>query len=133
MTGEHRKPLRNAIFLIAGLLLFWQLMYSIIGEVAMRSPWQTMQYTFKLAQTELLWTHLVNTLAAFAVALGIAVVLGLLIGFALGLHRLSAEAMEPVLVALDQYKHLDVVRLRGPKGADAWLRALATGVTAQRP
>ena len=34
------------------------------------------------------------------VALAIAVVLGLLIGFALGLHRLSAEAMEPMLVAL---------------------------------
>jgi ABC-type nitrate/sulfonate/bicarbonate transport system permease component len=37
---------------------------------------------------------------AFAIALAIAVSLGLLIGFALGLHRLSGDAMEPMLVAL---------------------------------
>jgi NitT/TauT family transport system permease protein len=98
--GGDRKTLRNTIVLVAGLLVFWQLMYWIIGDVAMRSPWQTMRYTVKFVQSELFWTHLPNTLQAFAVALAIAVVLGLLIGFALGLHRLSAEAMEPMLVAL---------------------------------
>ena len=98
--GERTKPLRNTLVLIAGLLVFWQLMYWIIGDVAMRSPWQTLRYTLKFTQTELFWIHLPNTLQAFAVALVIAVVLGLAIGFALGLHRLSAEAMEPMLVAL---------------------------------
>jgi NitT/TauT family transport system permease protein len=98
--GGDRKTLRNTIVLVAGLLVFWQLMYWIIGDVAMRSPWQTMRYTVTFVQTELFWTHLPNTLQAFAVALAIAVVLGLLIGFALGLHRLSADAMEPMLVAL---------------------------------
>jgi NitT/TauT family transport system permease protein len=93
-------PLPNAVVLIAGLLVFWQLVYWIIGDVAMRSPWQTLLATVKLAQNELFWLHLENTLRAFAAALAIAVVLGLLIGFALGLHRLSAEAMEPMLVAL---------------------------------
>ena len=100
MTGGLPKTLRNTIVLVAGLLVFWQLMYRIIGDEAMRSPWQTMRYTVTLAQTDLFWVHLVNTLQAFGVALVIAVVLGLLIGFALGLHRLSAEAMEPMLVAL---------------------------------
>lgn len=100
MKDEGRRPLRNTIVLIVGLLLFWQLMYYVIGEVAMRSPWQTIQYTVKLAQSDLLWEHLANTMRAFAVALAIAVVLGLLVGFALGLHKLSAEAMEPMLVAL---------------------------------
>ena len=99
MSGD-RKTLRNTIVLVAGLLIFWQLMYWVIGDVAMRSPWQTMRYTVTFVQTELFWTHLPNTLQAFAVALAIAVVLGLLIGFTLGLHRLSAEAMEPMLVAL---------------------------------
>ena len=97
---EDGKSLRNTIVLIVGLLVFWELMYLIIGDVAMRSPWQTMRYTVTFVQTELFWTHLPNTLQAFAVALAIAVVLGLLTGFALGLHRLSAEAMEPMLVAL---------------------------------
>jgi len=51
-------------------------------------------------RTDLFGLHLADSLKAFAVALAIAVVLGLLIGFALGLHRLSGEAMEPILVAL---------------------------------
>jgi NitT/TauT family transport system permease protein len=99
-ADEQRHPLRNTLILIAGLLVVWQIAYWIIGDVAMRSPWQTFRYTIKLAQTDLFWVHLDNTMRAFALALVIAVVVGLLIGFALGLHRLSADAMEPMLVAL---------------------------------
>ena len=98
--GEAHRSLRNAIVLIAALLVFWELAYFVVGEVAMRSPWQTLRYTVTLAQTDLFWLHLDNTLRAFALALAIAVVLGLAIGFVLGLHRLSGEAMEPMLVAL---------------------------------
>ena len=98
---ERRKPWRNALVLIAGLLVVWQLAYWVVGDVALRSPWQTIRYTvLTLTRTDLFWLHLANTLQAFAVALAIAVLLGLLIGFALGLHRLSADAMEPMLVAL---------------------------------
>jgi NitT/TauT family transport system permease protein len=42
-----------------------------------------------------------ESMRAFAVALAIAIVLGPLIGFALGLYRLSGDAIEPMLVALD--------------------------------
>ena len=75
-------------------------MYLVVGDVAMRSPWQTLRATAKLAQTDWFWVDVANTMAAFGAALAIATLLGLLIGFALGLHRLSAEAMEPMLVAL---------------------------------
>jgi len=98
--GAGQNTIRNMIFLIAGLLVFWQLMYLVVGDVAMRSPWQTMRATVTLLQTDWFWEDVGNTLAAFAAALVIAVALGLVIGFALGLHRLSAEAMEPMLVAL---------------------------------
>ena len=98
--GEDRKSFRNTIVLVVGLLVFWQLMYFVVGDVAMRSPWQTMRSTVELARTDWFWLHVDNTMRAFAAALAIAIVLGLLIGFALGLHRLSAEAMEPMLVAL---------------------------------
>jgi NitT/TauT family transport system permease protein len=98
--GDERKSLRNTIVLIVGLLVFWEVMYFIVGDVAMRSPWQTMRSTVELARSDWFWPHVDNTMRAFAAALAIAVVLGLLIGFALGLHRLSSEAMEPMLVAL---------------------------------
>jgi NitT/TauT family transport system permease protein len=100
MTRSRRSPLRNAIVLIAGVFALWQIAYWIVGDVALRSPWQTMRFTVELTHAHMFWLHLANTLQAFAAALAIAIVLGLLIGFGLGLHRLSADALEPMLVAL---------------------------------
>jgi len=100
MHADERKPLRNTLILIGGLLAVWQLAYWVVGDVALRSPWQTIAFLGKLMRTDIFWIHLRDTLEAFGVALAIAVVLGLLIGFALGLHRLSGDAMEPMLVAL---------------------------------
>ena len=100
MQGPEGMTLRNTIILIVGLFLVWELAYFVVGDVALRSPWQTIQFLGQLMQTDLFWLHLADSLKAFAVALAIAIVLGLLIGFALGLHRLSGEAMEPMLVAL---------------------------------
>jgi NitT/TauT family transport system permease protein len=95
-----RRPLRNSIVLIVGILVLWELAWLVVGDVALRSPWQTLRFTVHLVQTDFFWQHLANTAYAFALALLIAVVCGLVIGFALGLHRLSAEAMEPMLVSL---------------------------------
>jgi len=100
MEKEERAQLRNMIILILGLFLFWELAHLLVGDVALRSPRQTMQFLGGLMRTDVFWLHLADTLKAFAVALAIAVALGLLIGFALGLHRLSGDAMEPMLVAL---------------------------------
>jgi NitT/TauT family transport system permease protein len=100
MQHDDRYHLRNIVILLAGLFLFWELAYLVIGEVAMRSPWQTIRFLGKLMQTDIFWTHLSESLRAFAAALAIAIGLGLLIGFSLGLHRLSGDAMEPMLVAL---------------------------------
>jgi len=100
MRPQENATFRNTVILIVGLFLFWELAYLVVGDVALRSPWQTVNFLGKLMQTDLFWLHLADSLKAFAVALAIAVILGLLIGFALGLHRLSGEAMEPMLVAL---------------------------------
>ena len=100
MRPQEKTTFRNTVVLIVGLFLFWELAYLVVGDVALRSPWQTVNFLGKLMQTDLFWLHLADSLKAFAVALAIAVILGLLIGFALGLHRLSGEAMEPMLVAL---------------------------------
>jgi NitT/TauT family transport system permease protein len=100
MRPQENATFRNTVILIVGLFLIWELAYLVVGDVALRSPWQTVNFLGKLMQTDLFWLHLADSLKAFAVALAIAVILGLLIGFALGLHRLSGEAMEPMLVAL---------------------------------
>jgi NitT/TauT family transport system permease protein len=97
---EPAKPFRNTIILIVGLLVAWELAYLVVGDVALRSPWQTLQFSVKLVQTDTFFVHLTNSLQAFGMALAIAVGLGLLIGFSLGLHNLSGRAWEPMLVAL---------------------------------
>ncbi|HVY01053.1 MAG TPA: ABC transporter permease subunit [Pseudorhodoplanes sp.] len=96
--GWHH--IRNILILIAGIVAVWELAYLAVGDVALRSPWQTIAFLGGLMKTDLFWTHLAESMRAFAVALVLAVVLGLLIGFALGLHKLSGDAMEPMLVAL---------------------------------
>jgi NitT/TauT family transport system permease protein len=100
MRPQENTTFRNTVILIVGLFLVWELAYLVVGNVALRSPWQTVKFLGDLMRTDLFWLQLADSLKAFAVALTIAIVLGLLIGFALGLHRLSGEAMEPMLVAL---------------------------------
>lgn len=99
-SGDGRNSLRNTAILIVGLLVVWELAYLAVGQVALRSPWQTMAFLAKLMATDTFWPHLVESMKAFAAALVIAVVLGLAIGFTLALHRLSGDAFEPMLVAL---------------------------------
>jgi NitT/TauT family transport system permease protein len=91
---------RGPLMLIAGILVLWQSLYAIVGEVALRSPAETVEYTAELLARETFWPHLAETAKAFAAALAISIVLGLAVGFALGFHRLTNDVMEPVLVAV---------------------------------
>ena len=100
MSPDTLRSARNGLVLVVGLLLAWQLLYWFAGEVAMRSPLATVRFTASLVVSESFWPHLSETMRAFAAALAIAVVLGLAIGFWLGLHRLSGDVMEPMLVAV---------------------------------
>jgi NitT/TauT family transport system permease protein len=100
VSPDTLRSVRNGLMLVAGLLLAWQLLYWFAGEVAMRSPLATVQFTATLVASESFWPHLSETMRAFAAALAIAVALGLAIGFWLGLHRLSGDVMEPMLVAV---------------------------------
>ena len=90
---------RTAI-LIACLLAGWQLLFAFAGSSALTSPRDTVAFTLQLVSSPSFYPHLAETAKAFAVALGIAISFGILIGFSLGLYRFAAEVAEPVLVAL---------------------------------
>jgi NitT/TauT family transport system permease protein len=91
---------RNAVVLIAALLLVWQGLYWWVGEVALASPLATLRYTAKLVATEAFDAHLLDTLRAFAIAYALSVAIGLAVGFWLGFDRLSGDALEPMIVAI---------------------------------
>jgi NitT/TauT family transport system permease protein len=100
MSSGLAKALRNAAMLIAGALLAWQALYWAVGEIALRSPAETIAFTAKLVGTEQFWAHFAETAKAFALALVIAILAGLGIGFLLGFNRFAGEVFEPILVAL---------------------------------
>jgi NitT/TauT family transport system permease protein len=99
MSPQSLHALRNAGMLIVLMLIGWQALYWLVGEVALRSPAETLAYTGRLLAGDMIWPHLAETAKAFLAALVIAVAGGLAIGFALGFSRLAGEVFEPVLVA----------------------------------
>jgi NitT/TauT family transport system permease protein len=94
------KRLRNALVLIASLVAIWQVLYWWTGDVALASPAQTILYTAKLFTTDSFAAQVYETLRAFAIAYALSVVIGLLVGFWLGFDRLSADALEPMIVSV---------------------------------
>src|SRR5205823_5261034 len=70
------------------------------GSNALTSPLDTIAFALQLLSSPTFYPHLIETAQAFAVALGIAISCGILIGFTLGLYRFAADVGEPVLVAL---------------------------------
>lgn len=84
--------------LLAVLTLAWQALFLYAGEDALRSPAQTVFAAAALVRTDLFWGHLIETAHAFALALTLAVVTGIVLGIWLGYHRLSGEVLIPLLV-----------------------------------
>jgi len=100
MSPAAREALGSAAQLVVVLLVCWQLIYWAVGEVALRSPLETIAFTAKLAGTSAFWGHLAETAKAFGVALLLAILIGLSTGFLLGLNRFASEVLEPVLIAV---------------------------------
>jgi NitT/TauT family transport system permease protein len=93
------QGLRNGTVLVVVLLLLWQALYWWVGEIAFRSPWETLRYAASLAISPRFWPHLQETARAFGIALLLSVGIGLAVGFWLGVSRSANRVFEPVLVA----------------------------------
>jgi NitT/TauT family transport system permease protein len=90
----------NSILLIIILLVAWQLLYWAIGDVALRSPADTIRILAGMLGSASFLPHVRDSLLAFIEAYIIAVGIGLTIGVTLGANRLAGEVFEPILVAL---------------------------------
>ncbi|MCC6468610.1 MAG: ABC transporter permease subunit [Alphaproteobacteria bacterium] len=91
---------RGPLLMVIGLLVGWQALYAAVGDIALRSPADTIRYTVTLLGKETFWPHLWESMRAFAVAIVIAVAAGVGIGLALGFGRMAGQVFEPMLVAL---------------------------------
>jgi len=91
---------RDTLLLVIILVTGWQLLYWAVGEVALRSPFDTARLLVEMLKTPRFLPHVSESLMAFAEAYAIAVAIGLAIGVSLGASRFAREVFEPVLVAL---------------------------------
>jgi NitT/TauT family transport system permease protein len=80
------------------LLALWQVVYWMVGDVALSSPVATLRYTVELVALDDFAAHAGDTLRAYAIAFALSVGIGLLLGFWLGFDRLSGDIVEPMLV-----------------------------------
>lgn len=99
MSGALRSW-RGPLLMVAGLFVVWQCLYWIVGDVALRSPAATLNYTLNLLARDTFWPHLFESGRAFAAAIVIAVSLGMATGLILGFSRMAGQVFEPMLVAL---------------------------------
>lgn len=80
------------------LLLFWELVYIIVREPAMASPWQSL---IDLRVNFSNWlSDLGITLLALLIAFAFCALLGTIVGFFIGLSSFWTQTMSPVFLAL---------------------------------
>ncbi|WP_206151322.1 ABC transporter permease subunit [Starkeya sp. ORNL1] len=100
MNPQSGNMLRNTLTLIVVVLIAWQGLYWVVGDIALRSPLETFAFTARFVSTPQFAAHLAETSKAFGLALLLAVAIGLAIGFTLGANRFLSDVLEPMLVAL---------------------------------
>ena len=100
VRSERARGLQDAILVVLGILVVWQGLHWLAGDVAVSSPWATVSRLVELLLDPSFWPNVWETLYAFGLALIYALLGGLIIGVTLGGHRLSGEVAEPILVAL---------------------------------
>jgi len=96
---DHARSLDTAL-LIVGLIALWQAGAFILGKDALPSPVATVSKLAAIMGDEDFPRHAWETARAFFTALAISLAAGLVIGLALGAHRLAGEVTEPILAAL---------------------------------
>src|SRR6185503_12355938 len=87
-----RMKWRDPLILVFLIVILWQVLYALIGDVALRSPATTAHNLGTLLSDPRFLPHINETSIAFAQ--------GFAIGVPLGAARFAGEVAEPILVAL---------------------------------
>lgn len=90
----------DALVLILGILVIWQILYWAAGDIALTSPANTAVHLWKLLGTARFWEHAAETARAFAFAVTISLFGGVALGVILGVNRTSGVVSEPILIVL---------------------------------
>jgi NitT/TauT family transport system permease protein len=98
MTARIR--LLDYFILGVGLWLAWMLLFQWAGPEALSPPGATFARVCEYLVSAQFWPHAMATGIAFAWGCVIALIGGLMLGFALGANRLAGQVGEPILSSL---------------------------------
>ncbi len=94
------KRAGDSLLLVLGILIAWQALYWLAGDIALTSPAMTAEHLGKLLGTARFWSNAAETARAFGLAVAISLAGGVVLGVLLGLNRTSGVVSEPILIAL---------------------------------
>jgi NitT/TauT family transport system permease protein len=90
----------DTVFLLAGMLVVWLLLFRWAGPEALSPPGATFSRAAEYIASGQFWKHAEATGVAFLYGALIALAGGLALGLALGANRLAGEVGEPILTTL---------------------------------
>ncbi len=82
------------------ILLAWQCLYFVVGDIALSSPWNTLARIYTMVIDPGFWSNVWASFRPFGLALLLQTIAGILVGALLGTNRLLGEVFEPVLASL---------------------------------
>lgn len=85
---------------IIALLLLWAILHHFYGAEALASPIATAERLIDLLTSARLWPHALVSFSVWLAAFALAAIAGVSVGLLLGLHRTSAQVIEPFITAL---------------------------------
>jgi NitT/TauT family transport system permease protein len=95
-----RARILDYALLAVGLLLAWAVLYRVAGPEALSPPLETFERVGSFLDSVSFWNHAEATGVAFAYGCVVALAGGMLVGFALGIHRFAGDVGEPILTSL---------------------------------
>lgn len=106
MSAKRKRRLMigsGRVLIAIGLIVLWQLAVELewIDPIFVAPPTETFDALVRMARDGSLWTHAGETLKVALVGFAMALVVGSVIGFALGLMRTTAELVSPLITILN--------------------------------
>lgn len=97
-TDAAKRLVRQAIVLAVVLAAWWLFSTSDLARVGdIPSPWQTLVRLLELLTTGTYWLSLASTLGGMAMGLGIAILVGVPVGLAIGFSRFATDSSRFVI------------------------------------
>lgn len=97
---QFNTRLGDAAVVLVCLLILWQIVHMIVGPIALAAPLATFRNVIAMLGDRDFWPNILATGQPFLIALAVEIVAGLALGLLLGMHRLSREVAEPIVLGL---------------------------------